>query len=250
MCACKKQEQIRILFPRLINCDCSCRIFHADGSVSTKGAGAAAATGSGRILRGYFTPTSATDGAKESPVLMDADVVAAGVVSRGEGGAGAGRGADVVVTGVVSKGEGGAGAGSFADVVATGVVNRLEDCEGAGINMDCASSDAADGSGPADRTLVHAPIFCAGLRPAVKEPAFQHYSPTLHSIGNQGVSWKALIKLKRVSLHAVPTASRGILSPGCAGTVERRRGTCAPCLNTKGTKAYRVLCPVAALAHH
>ena len=112
----------------------------------------------------FFKPKSATDGAKESPVLMDsssgggasggADVVATGVVSRGEGGAGAGSDADVVMTGVVSNGEGGAGAGSFADVVATGVVNGLEDCEGAGIDMDCVFSDAADGSGPADRTLV------------------------------------------------------------------------------------------------
>ena len=90
-------------------------------------------------IAGVFKPKSATGGAKESPVLMDSssgggasgdsDVVATGVVSRGEGGAGAGSGADVVVTGVVSKGEGGAGAGSFADVVATGDVNGLEDCE-------------------------------------------------------------------------------------------------------------------------
>ena len=96
-----------------------------------RGAGAAAVVGSGRTLLGFFKPKSATDGAKESPVLMDssssggasgdADVVATGVVSRGEGGAGAGSDADVVVTGVVSKGGGGAGAGSFADVVATGV---------------------------------------------------------------------------------------------------------------------------------
>ena len=34
-------------------------------------------------------------------------------------GGGASGDADVVVTGVVSRGEGGAGAGSFADVVAT-----------------------------------------------------------------------------------------------------------------------------------
>ena len=79
---------------------------------------------SGSTLLDFFKPQSATDGAKESPVLVDsssgegasgdADVVATGVVSRGEGGAGAGSDADVVVTGVVSKGEGGAGAGSFA----------------------------------------------------------------------------------------------------------------------------------------
>ena len=55
-----------------------------------------------------------------------------------------------------------AGAGSFADVVATGVVNGREDCEGVGIDMDDVFSDAADGSGPADRTLVHALIYCAG----------------------------------------------------------------------------------------
>ena len=149
----------------------------------------------------------------------DADVVATGVVSRGE--AGAGSGADVVVTGVVSEGEGGAGAGSFADVVATGVVNGLEDCEGAGIYMDGGFSDATDGSGPDDRTLVYAPIYCAGLRPAVREPVLQHYPSTLHGIGNQKVSWEARINLNRVSLHAVLTASRGILSPGCAGTVEQ-----------------------------
>ena len=111
-----------------------------------RGAGAAAAVGSGRTLLGFFKPKSATDGAKESPVLMDissgegasgdADVVATGVVSRGGGGAGKRSGADVVVTGVVSKSEGSAGAGSFADVVATGVVNGLDDVEGAGIDMD------------------------------------------------------------------------------------------------------------------
>ena len=98
-------------------------------------AGAAAAVGSGRTLLDFSKPKGATDSAKESPVLMDrgggggasgdADVVATGVVNRGEGGAGAGGDADVVVTGVVSKGKGGAGAGSFADVVATGAVNAL-----------------------------------------------------------------------------------------------------------------------------
>ena len=170
-------------------------------------------------------------------------------MSRGEGGAGAGSDADVVVTGVVSKGEGGAGAGSFADVVATGVVNGLEDCEGAGIDMDGVFSDAADRSGPVDRTLVHAPIYCAGLRPAVREPFLQHYPSTSHGIGNQGVSWEARINLNRVSLHAVPTASRGILTPVCAGT-EQPGGTCAPCLDIKRTKAHRVSCPSAALAHH
>ena len=73
---------------------------------------------SGRTLLDFFKPKTATDDAKESPLLMDsrsdggasgdADVVATGVVIRGEGGAGAGSDADVVVTGVVSKGEGGA----------------------------------------------------------------------------------------------------------------------------------------------
>ena len=100
-----------------------------------RGAGAAAAVGSGLTLLNFFKPKSDTDGAKESPVLMggssgggasgDADVVATGVVNRDEGGAGAGSDADVVVTGVLSKGEGGAGASSFADVVATGVVKAL-----------------------------------------------------------------------------------------------------------------------------
>ena len=225
-----------------------------------RGAGAAAAVGSGRTLLDFFTPKSATDGVKESPVLMDsisdggasgdADVVATGVVSRGEGGAAAGSDADVVVTGVVSEGKGGAGADSFADVVATGVVNGLEDCEGAGTDMDGVFSNAADGSGPADRTLVHAPIYCAGSRLAVREPVLQHYPSTLHGIGNQGVSWEARINLNRVSLHAVPTSSRGILSPGCARTVEQPEGTCAPCLDIKGTKAYRVSCPSAAIAYH
>ena len=104
-----------------------------------RGAGAAAAVGSGRTLLDVFKPKNATDGAKESPVLVDssssdggasgdADVVATGVVNRGEGGAGAGSDADLVLTGIVSKGEGGAGAGSFADVVATGVVSVLPVC--------------------------------------------------------------------------------------------------------------------------
>ena len=100
-----------------------------------RGAGSAAAVGSGRTLLDFFKPKIATDGAKESPVLMDsssgggasgdADVVATGVVNRGEGRADAGSDADVVGTGVVSKSEGGAGAGRFADVVETGVVNAL-----------------------------------------------------------------------------------------------------------------------------
>ena len=212
-----------------------------------RGAGAAAAVGSGRTLLFFSKPKSATDGEKESPVLMDsssgggasgdADVVATGVVSRGEGGAGERSGADVLVTGVVSQSKGGAGAGSFADVVATGVVNGLEGCEGAGIGMDGVFSDAADGSGPADRTLAHAPIYCAGLRPAVREPVLQHYPSTLHGIGNQGMSWEARVNLNRVSLHAAPSASRGILSPGCAGMVKQPGGTCAPCLDIKCTKA-------------
>ena len=187
-----------------------------------RGAGAAAAVGSGRTLLDFFKSKSATDGAKESPVLMassggggargDVDVVATGVVSRGEGGAGAGSDAGVVVTGVMSEVEDGAGAGSFADVVATGVVNGLEDCEGADIDIDGVFSDAAGESCPADRTLVHAPIYCAGLRPAVREPVLQHYPSTLHGIGNPGVSWEARINLYRVSLHAVPTASRAAAS--------------------------------------
>ena len=181
-----------------------------------------------------------TDSSIDGGASGDANAVVTGVVSRGEGGAVSGSDADVVVTGVVSKGEGGAGAGSFADVIATRVVNGLENCEGAGIDMDGAFSDAADGSDPADMTLVHAPIYCAGLRPAVREPVLQNYPSTLHGIiGNQGVSWEARINLNRVSLHAVPTVSRGILSPGCAGTVEQRGGTCAPCLDIKGTEASR-----------
>ena len=205
-----------------------------------RGAGAAAAVGNGRTLLGYFKPKSATDGAKESPVLMDSSI----------GGRGASGDTDVLATGVVSKGEGGAAAGGLADVVAAGVVNGLEDCEGPGIGMDGVFSDAAGGSGPADRTLVHAPIYCAGLLPAVREPVLQHYPSTLHGIGNQGVSWEAGINLNRVSLHAVPTAFRGILRPGCADSVEQPGGTWAPCLDTKGTNAYRVSCPSAALAHH
>ena len=88
----------------------------------------------------------------------------------GSSGGGASGDADVVATGVVSRGKCGAGAGSFADVVAAKDVNGLQDCEGAGIDMDGVFSDAADGSGPTDRTLVHAPIYCAGIRPAVREP--------------------------------------------------------------------------------
>ena len=142
-----------------------------------RGAGATAAVGSGRTLLFFFKPKSATDGAEESPVLM---------VSSSGGGASVD--ADVVATGVVSRDEGGAGAGRDANLVVTGVVNGVEDCEGAGIDMDGVFSDAADGSGPADRTLVHAPIYCAGLRPAVRRPVLQHYPSTLHGIGNQGVS--------------------------------------------------------------
>ena len=119
------------------------------------------------------------DSSSGGGVSGDADVVATGVVSRDEDGAGAGSDADVVVTGVVSKGEGGAGAGSFPDVVATGLVNKLDDCEGAGIDVDGVFSDAADGSDPTDRTLVHAPTYCAGLRPAVREPVPQHYLSSL-----------------------------------------------------------------------
>ena len=58
-----------------------------------RGAGAAAVLGSGRTLLDFIKPKSATDGAKESPVLMesssggstsgDADVGTTGVVSRG-----------------------------------------------------------------------------------------------------------------------------------------------------------------------
>ena len=183
------------------------------------------------------------DSSSDGGASGDADVVATGVVSRGEGGAGAASDADVVVKGVVSKGEGGAGAGSFADVVATGVVNGLGDREGAGIDMDGVFSDAADGSDPANRTLVHAPIYCAGLRPAVREPVLQHYPSTLHGIGTQGVSWKARINLNRVSLHAVPTASRGNLSPGCAVTAEQPGGTCAPCLDIKGHEGLQGFVP-------
>ena len=196
-CVCEKQEQARIFFSRLINCYCSCRKLHVDQPVSTEVL--VPRRRSGRSAHCWISkPKSATDGANGSPVLMDsssgggarddADVVATGVVSRGEGGAGAGSDADVVVTGVISKGEGGAGAGNFADVVATGVVNGLEDCEGAGIDMDGVFSDDADWSGLADWTLVHAPIFYAELRPAVRKPVLQHHPSTLHGIGNQGVS--------------------------------------------------------------
>ena len=55
-----------------------------------RGAGAAAAVGSGRTLMGFFKPKSATDCAKESPVLMDSS-----------SGGGASGDADVVATGVV-----------------------------------------------------------------------------------------------------------------------------------------------------
>ena len=209
-------------------------------------------------MLGFFKPKSATDGAKESPVLMDgsngggasgdadvvttgvvsrsecgagagsgADVVVTGVVSKGEGGAGAGSGTDVVVTGVVSKGEGGAGAGSFAGAVATEFVNGLEDCEGSGIDMDGVLSDAADGSGPADRTIVHAPIYCAGLHPAVVEPVLEHYPSTLHGIRIQGVSCEVWKNLYSVSLCAVSTASRGIKGFSVSATYWLGRGMIA-----------------------
>ena len=74
-----------------------------------RGAGAAAAVGSGRTLLDFSKPRRATDGAKESPVFMgsssgggtsgDVYVVATGVVNRGQGGVGAGSDADVVVYG-------------------------------------------------------------------------------------------------------------------------------------------------------
>ena len=35
MCVCEKQEQIRVVFPRLITCYCSCRKLHVDQCVST-----------------------------------------------------------------------------------------------------------------------------------------------------------------------------------------------------------------------
>ena len=127
----------------------------------------------------FFKPKSVTDGVKKSPrescrgegTSSDNDVVATGVVGRGEVGAGAGSESDVVVTGVVSRDRGGgAGAGGNSDVGATGVGNGLEGCEGVGIDMACAFSHTADGSGPPDRTPVNAPIHCAGLRPDVGEP--------------------------------------------------------------------------------
>ena len=92
-----------------------------------------------------------------------ADVVATGVVSRGEDGSGAGGDADVVVTGVVSKGEGGAGAGSFAQVVATGVVNRREDREGASIDVDGIWSRRSEWSRRSDACL-H-PHVLSGITP-------------------------------------------------------------------------------------
>ena len=242
MCVCERQGQCRTSFPRLVNCYCSCRKLYVDRRVSTGVLGAAAAVGSGRTLLCFFKPKNATDGARESPVLMDSssgmgasgdvDVMATGVVRGGEGGAGAGSDPDVVVTGLVSKGDGGAGAGTFADVVATGVVYGLDYSEGAGIDID---GEAADGSGPVDRTLVHARIYYAGLRPAVREPVYQHYSSTLHGIGNTGVSWEVRINLNPVSLDAGRTASRGILSTGRAGTVEQPGG--APCVDIKATRA-------------
>ena len=257
----RKAEAHFILFPRQVN-DLLLlmpQVSYRPTCVDT-GAGAAAAVGSGRTVLTFLKPTKATDCAKESPVLKgssssggargDADVVATGVVSTGESGAELRSGADLVVTGVVSKGKGDAGAGRFADVVATGLVKGLEDCEGAGIDIDGVFSDAARRGGPADRTLIHAPNYCAGLRPAVREPVPQHYPSTLHGINNQGVSWEARINLNRVSLHPGPTASCSTLSPSCAGTVEQPYGTCAPFLEVKGKKAYRASCPSAPLVHY
>ena len=109
--------------------------------------------------------------------------------------------------------------------------------------MDSVFSNAAAGSGPADRTPVHALIYCAGLRPAIRDPVLQHYPSTLQGIDNQGVSWEARINLNRVSLHAVPTVYRGTLSSGCAGTVEQPGGTCAPCLDIKGHECLQGFVP-------
>ena len=136
-CVFEKQEQIRIYFRftddqlLLLMLQVACR----PTCVCRLGCWRRGGGGERAHIAGFFKLKSATDGAKESPVLMDsssgggasgeADVVATGVVNRGEGGAGTGCDADVVVTGVVSKGESGAGAGSFADVVATGVVIAL-----------------------------------------------------------------------------------------------------------------------------
>ena len=143
MCICEKQKHIRIFFPWLINCYCSCRKLHVDRQrVSTGVLVSRRRWAEGAHLLFLFKPKSATDGAKKSPVLMNSS-----------SGGGASSVVDVVSTGVVSKGEGGAGAGSLDDVVATGVVNRLGDCKGEGIDMDGVLSDAAEGSGPADRTL-------------------------------------------------------------------------------------------------
>ena len=137
MCVCETQKQISIFVPRLINCYCSCRKLHVDQRVSTGVLVPRRRWGAGAHCWIFFKLKSATDGAKMSPMLMDSS-----------SGGGASGDADVVATGVVSKGEGSVGAGSFVDVVATGVVNGLLDCEGAGIDMDGVFSDAADGSGP------------------------------------------------------------------------------------------------------
>lgn len=175
----------------------------------------------------FFQRVSTADGARESPVARDSSSVGAGSDVGGVAARSAGvRG-------------GGASEGSDAEVVATGVMNGLEDCEGAGSEVDGVFPDAADEHGPTDMTCVHAPILCAGMSTGVREPVLQHYPSTLHGVGNQGVSWEARIYPNRISVHAVATTSRGILSPGCAGTAEQPGGTCEPCLNIKFTKAYR-----------
>ena len=116
-----------------IYCYCSFRKLHADQRACRHGRWCRGGGGERAHIAEFFKRKSATDGANESPVLMesssgggtsgDADLVATGVVSRGEGIAGERSGADVVETGVVSKDEGSSDAGDFADVVATGVVN-------------------------------------------------------------------------------------------------------------------------------
>ena len=102
---CSTADQLLLLLMSQVACRPTC---------VDRGAGAAAAVGTGRTLLDFFKPKSATDGAKESSVLMD---ISSGVGASGD--------ADVVATGVVNRGEGGAGASSFAEVVATGVVNAL-----------------------------------------------------------------------------------------------------------------------------
>ena len=67
VCICEKQERIRTFVGRLINCSCSCRNLHVDHRMYVdRGAGAAAAVGSGRTFCWIFSIRRAPRTARRS----------------------------------------------------------------------------------------------------------------------------------------------------------------------------------------